>query len=195
MTGGVIPSGAQRVEGSALVTSPTTLRRACALGLIPLLLACVADPGNSLGELRTALDAAYPEGWRFATLDEYARSELKAGERADWIGGDFDGDGRSDYAAQVVIRRMGHPGGSDSAQQIVVLLRRRNRFERHVVGVGGGPSSATYLGLIPRGEMLRDHDGRPETMERDAVHQVFAGQAAVAHVYDDGHWREILTGD
>jgi hypothetical protein len=164
--------------------------------LVALLHGCVADPGNSLVELRTALDAAYPEGWRFATLDSYARSELREGERADWIGGDFDGDGRSDYAAQIVVRRMGHLGGSDSAQLVAVLLRRRNRFERHVVGVGGGPSTAVYLGRIPRGETVRDAEGRSETtLKGDAVHQIFAGQASVAHVYEDGHWREILTGD
>jgi hypothetical protein len=171
-------------------------RQCSALALIWLVLACGSDPGHSVGELRTALDVAYPEGWRFATLDDYARSELKPGERADWIGGDFDGDGRSDYAAQILVRRIGHVGGADSAQQIVVLLRRRNRFDRHVLGAGGGPNREIYLGLIPRGETVRDYEGRSAVqLQRDAVHQIFAGQASVAHVYDEGRWREILTGD
>ena len=171
-------------------------RRGPALVLLGALLACAEDPGNSVAELRAALDAAYPEGWRFAALDDYWRSELKAGDRADWIGGDFDGDGRSDYAAQLVVHRLGHPGGTDSAQLIVALLRRRNRFERHVVNVGGGPNSGVYLGRIARGETVHDLAGRGgETLDRDAVHQIFAGQASVAYLYDDGRWREILTGD
>ena len=171
-------------------------RRGRCLALLGALLACAPDPGNSPGELRTALDVHYPEGWRFATLDSYARSELKPGERADWLGGDFDGDGRSDYAAQVVVYRMGHTSGSDSAQLLVVLLRRRNHFERHVLGAGGGPSTEVYLGRIARGEMVQDHEGREgATLESDAVHQIFAGHARVAYVYDDGKWREILTGD
>ena len=164
--------------------------------MLGLSFACASDPGNSEAELRSALDAAYPEGWRFATIDEYWRPELQTGQREDWIGGDFDGDGRSDYAAQLVVHRMGHPGGTDSAQLIVALLRRRNEFERHVINVGGGPNGAVYLARIPRGERVHDYEGRNgETLERDAVHQIFAGQASVAYVYDDGRWREILTGD
>lgn len=171
-------------------------RRIAVLVLVALMPACAEDPGTSLAELRTALDVAYPEGWRFATLDDYWRRELRAGERADWIGGDFDGDGRSDYAAQVLIHRMGYPGGSDTAQLLVVLLRRRNRFERHVIASGGGPNTGIYLGRIPRGDAVHDYEGRDGlTLESDAVHQVFAGQASVAHVHVDGKWREIITGD
>ena len=171
-------------------------RRGRCLALLGALLACAADPGNSPGELRGALDTHFAEGWRFATLDDYARSEVKPGERADWLGGDFDGDGRSDYAAQVVVHRMGHTSGSDSAQLVVVLLRRRNRFERHVLGAGGGPNTGVYLGRIARGEMVHDYEGRDGvTLESDAVHQIFAGQASVAYVCDEGKWREILTGD
>ena len=171
-------------------------RASATLALVGGVFACASDPGTSRTEIQSALDLAYPEGWRFATLDDDARSELKPDQRADWIGGDFDGDGRSDYAAQIVVHRMGHPGGVDSAQLIVVLLRRRNRFDKHVLGAGGGPNRGIYLGRIPRGDTVRDSEGRSEVaLESDAVHQIFAGRASVAHVYDDGHWREILTGD
>jgi len=171
-------------------------RRGRCLVLLGALLACAADPGNSPGELRGALDTHYPEGWRFASLDDYARSELKPDQRVDWLGGDFDGDGRSDYVAQIIVHRMGHTSGSDSAQLVVVLLRRRNRFERHVLGAGGGPNREVFIGRIPRGETVHDYEGRDGvTLESDAVHQIFAGQASVAYVFDDGKWREILTGD
>jgi hypothetical protein len=53
-----------------------------------------------------------------------------------------------------------------------------------------------YLARIPRGERIESSDGSSAvTLEHDAVHQIFAGQASVAHVYEDGHWREIITGD
>jgi len=154
------------------------------------------DPGSSRTELQTVLDRFYPDGWRFATLDTYPRSELQPGQSPEWIGGDFDGDGYSDYAAQLVIHKLGHTASVDSAQLIVVLLRKRDGFQRHVVSVGGGPNTGVYLAKMPRGEMVKDYEGNvADTLESDAVHQIFAGQAAVAHVYDDGHWREILTGD
>ena len=173
-------------------------RRTRRVALASLALAACAgpDPGNSRTELGAALDSVYPEGWRFASLDPDARAQLKAGESAEWIGGDFDGDGRSDYAAQVVIWKLGHTTTVDSAQLIVALLRRRVGFHRDVVSVGGGPSFDVYLAKIPRGERVADFEGRSAvTLESDAVHQIFAGKASVAHVYEDGHWREILTGD
>ena len=171
--------------------------RRVALASLALLAACGGpDPGNSRTELRAALDSVYPEGWRFASLDPDARAELKGGESPEWIGGDFDGDGRSDYAAQLVIWKLGHTTTMDSAQLIVALLRRRDGFHREVVSVGGGPSFNVYLARIPRGERVEDFEGRSAvTLEHDAVHQVFAGRASVAHVYEDGHWREIFTGD
>ena len=173
-------------------------RRTRRVALASLALAACAgpDPGNSRTELGAALDSVYPEGWRFASLDPDARAQLKAGESAEWIGGDFDGDGRSDYAAQVVIWKLGPTTTVESAQLIVALLRRRDGFHRDVVTVGGGPSFDVYLAKIPRGERVADFEGRSAvTLESDAVHQIFAGKASVAHVYEDGHWREILTGD
>lgn len=143
-------------------------RRALSLALASLapIAACRGpDPGNSRAELRAALDAAYPEGWRFASLDPDARSKLEAGERAEWIGGDFDGDGRSDDAAQLVIWKLGH-------------------------------TTDAYLARIPRGERVAEAEGGAAlALERDAVHQIFAGKASVAHLHEDGHWRTILTGD
>lgn len=175
----------------------TSRGRRLALASLALIVACAApDPGTSRVELSAALDAAYPEGWRFASLDADARSELKAGESPEWIGGDFDGDGRSDYAAQLVIWKLGHTTTMDSAQLVVVLIRQRDGFRREVVSVGGGPSSGVYLSKMPRGTRVESFDlSSGVTLERDAVQQIFAGQASVAHVYEDGHWREIITGD
>ena len=177
-------------------TITTRVRQVALASLAPLAACTGPDPGTSRAELSAALDAAYPDGWRFASLDPDARSELEPGESAEWIGGDFDGDGRSDYAAQLVIWKLGHTTTVDSAQMIVALLRRREGFHRDVVSVGGGPSFDVYLAKIPRGERVADFEGRSAvTLERDAVQQIFAGKASVAHLYEDGHWREILTGD
>ena len=168
-----------------------------AITLVTLLAACGPDPGNTAEELGTALDEAYPQGWRFAVLDRDSRTGMPPGASPAWIGGDFNGDSRSDYAAQVVVWKLGHTASVDSAQLVVALLRRRrNGFNRQVLSVGGGPSTGIYLVKIPRGETVRDYEGRSSIeLRSDAVHQIFVGQASVAHVYDDGRWREIFTGD
>ena len=179
---------------------PSLCARRCA-GRAIAWLALVAGCRRAAGaaaELRGALDAAYPRGWRFATLPEYARSEMRAGDDPGWIRGDFDGDGQADYAAQVVApRRAQSGGGRDSAQIVVALLRRGATFEPHELSVGGGPNAGVFLTSIPRGEVVQDFEQRdaPITLRADAVHQIFAGQASVAYVYDRGRWIEVFTSD
>jgi hypothetical protein len=164
------------------------------LGL--LCAACRTADSSPEYELRSALNAAYPRGWRYATLSDYGQSELRPGERPTWVGGDFDGDGAADYAAQVVIFKPGHTLAVDSAQLVVALLRRASGLERHVLSVGGGPQDGIYLSRIPRGQVISDYEGRDTvSLKSDAVSQVFAGQASIAYVYDRGKWSEIVTGD
>ena len=175
---------------------PSRVRRAVAWVGLWSVGACRPGPATPEAELRAELDETYPRGWRYATLGAYGRSELQPGERPTWVGGDFDGDGRPDYAVQVVVFKPGHTLAVDSAQLVVALLRRANGFERHVLSVGGGPQDGIYLARLPRGEVISDFEGRTTvTLRADAIHQVFAGQASIAYVYDQGRWVEIATGD
>lgn len=176
----------------------TTHRRralGCAGGLAGLLLlfSCRSQPDT---ELRQALDQRYPEGWRYATLRADLISELHPGESPSWISGDFDGDGQLDYAAQVVIFRPGHTLAVDSAQLLLALLRREHGFAHHVLSVGGGPHQGIYLSRIGTGSTVQSFEGGPAVgLPADAVHQIFANQASMAFVYDQGGWTEIATAD
>jgi hypothetical protein len=74
-------------------------------------------------DARRRLDAVY-QGWRFASVTPALQRSLPATVSAAWVSGDFDGDGKRDYAVQLV-----QPSGpADSQQWLVALLRRpRNR--------------------------------------------------------------------
>ncbi|HEY8165347.1 MAG TPA: hypothetical protein VIF83_07310, partial [Gemmatimonadaceae bacterium] len=92
-----------------------------AVATFTLLIGC-GSFSTADAELRRALNAAYPKGWRFATLAPFSDSEAGPGESPAWVAGDFDGDGRSDYAAQVVMFKPGHTAKWDSAQIVVAFL-------------------------------------------------------------------------
>jgi hypothetical protein len=51
-------------------------------------------------DARQRLDTLYP-GWRFATVTTALQRSFPAPFSAAWVSGDFDGDGKRDYAVQL----------------------------------------------------------------------------------------------
>ncbi len=81
-----------------------------------------ANPVGKLPpDVRATLDEQY-RGWRFATLDAQFSGLLAAGDSPEWIKGDYDGDGKVDYAVHIVNE------GSDGSQKVVILLSRAKGF-------------------------------------------------------------------
>lgn len=167
-----------------------------ALAGTALLPGCHSPPSFPDAELRQALDAAYPKGWRYATLRADLHSEMRAGDSPAWIQGDFDGDLLADYATQIVTYVPGHTLAVDSAQVLIAFLRRHKGFVRHVLSTGGGPHEGIYLSRIEAGDSIRDFEGGPLLVLRaDAVYQIFANEASVAFLYEEGRWKEIALSD
>lgn len=161
-----------------------------------LVAGCAPQAPDDDAELRRALDVAYPDGWRYATLRTDLISEMGPGDSPAWIRGDFDGDQDLDFAAQVVTYRPGHTLAVDSAQVLLAFLRGGGGLVRHVIDVGGGPHEGIFLNRLSAGDTIQSYDGGPMVvLPWDAVHEVFPNQASVAFVYDRGRWTEIFLGD
>jgi hypothetical protein len=101
-------------------------------------------------DARQRLDALYP-GWRFASVTPALQRSLPRTVSAAWVSGDFDGDGKRDFAVQLV-----QPSGpTDSQQRLVALFRRLRTYE--VVSVQAYPLSQTiYLAAEPKGTRAVD---------------------------------------
>ena len=124
--------------------------------------------------VRRAVDAAYP-GWRFATIIPELRRELAPGQRPEWVSGDFDGDGRRDYAVQIVWAEA--PPPQDSSQLTVALLRRPRGYARHVVHATG-IHDGIWLARGRRGSRNCDFEADTEFVYRTDAIEIGYGQEA-----------------
>jgi hypothetical protein len=138
-----------------------------------------AQPAPVPRDLSSALDVAYP-GWRLATTTGFPNERQ-------WLRGDFDGNGRAEYAIQIV-RAAQDRGVSDDQRQIVVVAwpRRGDRsqgFEFTVVRAEP-VSELTYLALARRGERVPDLDAdengtRSYKLARDGIHILYGEVAGI----------------
>jgi hypothetical protein len=141
--------------------------------------------------VRAALDAGYP-GWRFATVLPALRRGLSHGKRPEWVTGDFDGDGRRDYAVQLV-RARARP---DSVQLIIALLARDGAsYERHVV-MAGGIHHGIWLARGTRGTRNRDLDADTVLVYRtDAIEIGYGEEAGESCLYLRKRFHCFVTSD
>jgi len=158
--------------------------------------AIVAGAPELPAGVRAQLTAAYP-GWRFARVDPRLRPELvtEPGCRRspEWVSGDFDGDGRTDYAVQII-----RPGPRDSAQFVLAFVARRGAYQRFVLKQAG-----EHLGFFLRtsrpGERVldleKDLNGDSSfVLVRDAV-DILSGSTGTTCLYESGRRRCVVSGD
>jgi hypothetical protein len=141
--------------------------------------AAAAQPAPVPRDLSSALDIAYP-GWRLATTTGFPNERQ-------WVRGDFDGNGRAEYAIQIV-RAAQESGVRDDQRQIVVVAwpRRGDRlqgFEFTVVRTEP-VSELTHLALARRGERVPDLDAdengtRSYKLARDGIHILYGEVAGI----------------
>jgi hypothetical protein len=152
------------------------------------------------GTVRRTLTARYP-GWRFAELDPHLAHELAAGQSPAWVQADFDGDGRQDYAVQLIAPSAAR----DSAQQVVALITRGGRLEP-IVLLSGGLRNGIYLGREARGTMVidlqqYDDDSDPGptnggvVLKNDGVTIYYGQEAASTCFYKPPEFRCVVSGD
>jgi hypothetical protein len=141
-------------------------------------------------QIRADLNKLYP-GWRFAEIGAALRP-LPRGRAVDWVSGDFNGDGRPDYAVQIV-----RPGREVNSQTVVAFLGRGRGYERLVV-LAFLRNHETYLGRVRRGERRPDLETDPSggsrfVLRTDAIDVIYGGQASHTCVYEGGKFRCIIT--
>jgi hypothetical protein len=149
--------------------------------------------------VRQVLEARYP-GWRFAELSPHLAHYLPRGLSAAWVAADFDGDGRRDYAVQVVAPSP----PPDSAQQVLGLLAGSG-YEPVLV-MASGLQTTVYLGREPKGGMVIDleqYDDRYEpsatngglVLEHDGLTVYYGEVAASTCYYVRPGFKCVVSGD
>jgi hypothetical protein len=143
--------------------------------------------------IRHQLSERYP-GWHFAGLTTESGPTMLSGGSPAWISGDFDGDARTDYALQVVVRE-----NQDSLQRVIAFLARGRDYK--ATTLDSFPASGmAYLVRAARGEKRVDLDADPNgeqhlRLEHDGIDIVFGEVAASTCIYQRVRFRCVISGD
>ncbi len=158
-----------------------------------LALVVLGGQGGLPDQIRRTLSQRFP-GWAFATLSPGHEASPGSGASPAWIAGDFDGDGRMDYAVQLVA-----PSSGGSVQRVLAFLRRGQAYT--LVRLDSFPPTTTvYLQRVPKGSVRADLDAadagaRTVRLVHAAVEIVYDDQAAKTCWYVAGGLHCALTGD
>jgi hypothetical protein len=126
--------------------------------------------------------------WKLAEIKtdgivEYYKRERNF-ERPNLIKGDFDGDGRTDFAALLEHKR--------NAENMitVVLMRRRNGYKTYIL------EGSDCLMSVKKGEKGYDHEAqRSFRYKRDAVFICYWEKGGSSYLFERGKFRAIVTSD
>ncbi|HEX8720304.1 MAG TPA: hypothetical protein VF736_06665 [Pyrinomonadaceae bacterium] len=163
----------------------------------------LAGGGTETGQLpravRAALDARFP-GWRFAEVSGEVRqffAERFPGARPDLVAGDFDGDGRTDYALLVEHGNFDRRGqGFDRVVERLAFLRRGPGYRLFALERSSPADPDLYLTLARKGEASREfHTGKRFRYPHDSISVSNFGKAGGTYVYRRGRFRYVYESD
>jgi hypothetical protein len=146
--------------------------------------------------IKTILDGRFP-GWSYLPVDDEIRKFLKEYvseyARPDLINGDFDGNGRTDFAV-LIEENARSPKRADSEMRkarLVVFLTKAAGFEIKVLDPEGA-----YLALIKQGDWDYSYETNQYfTYKNDAIFAGIFEKGGTSYVYKKGRFRSIITSD
>ncbi len=139
--------------------------------------------------IRSALDGEYP-GWKFAAVTPQILQEFKkhrTNRLPSLAVGDFDHDGKKDYAVQI---SMNTPGQEE--QIILVFLARQTGYEENIVqSMGLDPT--TYLWVVNKPLPETGPNAQEKLANRDVLMILGGAVGDTSIAYEAGKLREIET--
>ena len=175
--------------------------------ILPLLLGLLLMPCQLIGQettkpelpaaIKSALDRKFP-GWKFAPVSDeirrFLRENVSTDTRPEMISGDFDGNGRLDYAVLIehgnIFNEKRQPIGKNI--YVVAFLRKGAGFKLYVLEKGNNE----YLALSKKGE--KDYSYQTDQNFVYAHDAVFAGifdKGGSSFIYRNGRFHSVITSD
>jgi hypothetical protein len=156
---------------------------------------CEATPVLSR-PIKVLLDRKFP-GWQFpAVSDDDCQSVKEWGGKdafAQLIQGDFDGDGRLDYAVLIDEESSIDAEGQRTSPDVYVVafLAKPNEYRMRIVTHEGGGC----VQLMKKGDRGYDYDAQREfTYSKDSIFSGW-GMGGSSYLYENGKFRAIITSD
>ena len=147
--------------------------------------------------IRIKLDRRFP-GWRFAQVSAEIRRAMKEYTSPDsqlnLVRGDFDGDGRTDYALLIEHGNIFNGAGVNIGRNnhIVAFLKRGAGYRAYLVDSNAG----NYLLLWRKGDKGFSYETQKNfVFAKDAIEAVIFEKAGTYYIYEKGKFRRVTTGD
>ena len=146
--------------------------------------------------LKTLVDKYFP-GWTFPQVDDEDCQTIKQRGGPDahpaLIEGDFDGNGRMDYAVLIQHGAINDGRGivANPDAYIVAFLNRHDGYRMRIVTREAG----SCLQVMRRGETDYDYDGQREFAYRHDTIFSSMGMGGTSYLYENGKFRAIITSD
>ncbi len=147
---------------------------------------------------KEALDKRFP-GWRWSPVlppdtvryvDSTKRIPIVI-KLNNVIKGDFDVDGKEDYAVKII-----GPDSSKNDELVVALLSESEERMSAVIVLVSSVSPETYLALGVRGVSVEDLITSEKVIyPNDVIVYGYFEKAATAYIYEKGKFREITIAD
>jgi hypothetical protein len=144
---------------------------------------------------RLALNRRLP-GWKFAEMSQEVRqffeTEMK-GELPDLISGDFDGNGKLDYATLIWHGKIRGEGNVTWPRALLVVFLRKGRgYRMYVIKEPNGE----YLCLAQKGTKDFNYDEQKEiTYAYDAILTGILEKGGSSYVFEKGRFRSFVSSD
>ena len=151
------------------------------------------------GAVKSALDRRFT-GWRFSEVSGEVRQFLRErhpGARPDLIKGDFDGDGRTDYAVLIEHENFDRRGTSITHfVERLAFLRRGSGYKLFILEKGTPASPELYLRLAEKGAQgYNFHTDKKFRYPHDSIGVGYFGKAGGTYIYRRGRFRYVVESD
>jgi hypothetical protein len=119
------------------------------------------------------------------------------GARPHLIRGDFDGDGRADYAVLIEHSNFDRSGASFShVVEKLAFLKRGAQYKLFALEGPAPANSELYLTLARKGEESRDfHTEKKFKYPNDSITVSYFEKAGGTYIYRNGRFRYVVQSD
>ena len=144
--------------------------------------------------VRFELNRRFP-GWKFAEVSKEVRQFFETemmGKSPNLIDGDFDGNGKRDYAVLITHGKARYGKLTWPRSLLIVFLRKSSGYRMHVIKEPNGE----YLCLARKGEKDFNYDEQKEiTYANDAILTGIFEKGGSSYVFENGRFRTFVSSD
>lgn len=167
--------------------------------LTPIKVANGAESEQLPKAIRSILDKRFP-GWRFSEVSSDVQQffrERFPDARPNLIRGDFDGDGRMDYAMLIEHSNFNRRGAAFSnVVEQLAFLKRGVGYKLYFLDEYAPSNPELYLNLARKGEV--GHDFKTERKFRypnDSISISYFEKAGGTYIYRKGRFQYVIESD